>query len=403
MQTRTFQAKTVNEAIQLVKREMGPDAVILSIRTVRANGGRLTGTKMLEVTAGTQQPDKAAPAEAKVEAKTPQREKKVGIDDLYRELNSIKQRLHVIEDNLEDHPVSERLDNMLSDFGEIQRAVGSILVEQDRKAAAEEMLFEGDLNELYRRLCLSGVAEEFARELMRQTDERLAQRNLSPSMYGMEYLAGLLMEQVNINTPFQPSREQSIHMLVGPTGVGKTTTVAKLAAQQVFEFNRSVALLTVDTFRIGAIDQLRTYARILDVPLEVCMNNAEMVDAVRRHVDKDVLFVDTAGSSQKDAGMIGELAKVYNSGVPMDVHLILSATTTEGDLVDITDRYSVMPLNSMIVSKLDEANSFGSVFNLMKQTDLPCSYFTVGQNVPDDIEQATPERVADLLLSISAQ
>ena len=101
--------------------------------------------------------------------------------------------------------------------------------------------------------------------------------------------------------------------------------------------------------------------------------------------------------------MIGELAKVHGSGVPMEVHLILSATSEENNLFDIAGRYSVLPLASIIVSKLDEANSFGGVYNLMQQTGLPYSCFTVGQNVPDDIEMATPERIADLLLSISTQ
>ena len=192
-------------------------------------------------------------------------------------------------------------------------------------------------------------------------------------------------------------------MVVGPTGVGKTTTVAKLAAHQVFELDRSVALLTVDTYRIGAIDQLRTYAKILDVPVEVCLSPVEFVEAARRHADKDMLLVDTAGASQKDAAMIGELAKVHQSGVPMDVHLIVSATTADADLADIATRYRALPLSSLIVSKLDESNRFGGVYNLMQDTRLPVSFFTIGQSVPDDIEPATPERVADLLLSISAQ
>jgi flagellar biosynthesis protein FlhF len=401
MPIRKFRAANISQAIQLVKGEMGPDAVILALRNVSS------GLKTeLEITASREdQPEpKAAP---KSEPGARQAATAESGDDplaqLHRDLGGIRRRIDELEDRLPIDAWNQRLDGMTAEFAELKGIIRDLLLDRGRADAKHTLLFEGDLAELHQRLRLSGVNESHARELIEQTAAELAARQLPISAHGLEYLARNLMGRVRVTQPFQPAREQRVHMVVGPTGVGKTTTIAKLAAQQVFELSQTVALLTVDTFRIGAIDQLRTYARILDVPLEVCLSPVELVEAVRRHAEKDMLFVDTAGASQKDAEMIGELVKVYKAGVPMDVHLIVSATTSDEDLADISTRYRALPLASLIVSKLDESNRFGGVYNLMHETHLPYSYFTIGQSVPDDIEAATPERVADLLLSISAQ
>lgn len=416
MSVRKFTCANIHEAVAVVKSEMGENAVILAVRTIRDHGA-----PALEVTASLDPKHQRQASEVKARfeekrhtlavagasvelpppgAVPPVGEKGQGenIPRLMLELQEMMMRLERLQNHLNPTRLDERLESFAQDLGRLQE-----LVRASGGHRPEMPVYDEDLNDLYEILRQSGMDTAYAQNLIEHTSRSLSSKSLAPAIYGMEYLASTLMDQVRTSTPLAAGREQQIHMFVGPTGVGKTTTIAKLAARRMFEEKRSVVLLTVDTFRIGAVDQLRTYARILDAPLEVCMNQKELVEAVRRYRDKDTIFIDTAGASQKDASLIGELARFPQAGVPMDVHLIVSATTSDADLVDIASRYGVLPLSSLIVTKLDEANHFGNVFNLMQQTSLPLSFFTVGQNVPDDIEPATPERVADLLLRISSR
>ncbi|MDP8221951.1 MAG: flagellar biosynthesis protein FlhF [Candidatus Lernaella stagnicola] len=404
-QVQTFVVENVRDGITRVKRTLGPDAVILSIRSVKDRRGKTA----LEVTASLDERPTPSVEAAVREPEVPQvprpengaEIKQIAgrsVNEIMAELHVITRRLEEIQGQLQPDSLNEKLEGFAKGLTSLQRMV----VDSTGGSRRGALPYDPDLAVYYEKLLEEGVDAAYAQELIEQTSRRLSSKSLSVSVYGMEYLAAVLMDRVRTATPFHPGRDQHIHMIVGPTGVGKTTTIAKLAAQQVFEFGHRVALLTVDTFRIGAIDQLRTYAKIINVPIEVCMNEVDLIENVRKHADKDVLFIDTAGASQKDARMMGELAKVYETGVPMDVHLIVSATTHDADLSDIADRYGVFPLTSLIVSKLDEANNFGNVYNLMQQTNLPVSCFTVGQHVPDDIEGATSERVADLLLNVTA-
>jgi flagellar biosynthesis protein FlhF len=406
MQVRQFTVRNIREAIAAVKAELGPDAVILSIRTVKDKNGK----NALEVTASNEPAPAVKTDDTSAGPAIPSGLLREDGDDyadaatrpqnlnrVLSELQVITRRLEDIQRHFDPHTMAERLDGVATSLAALQQAVA-----EGVDAPRLPGLADQSLSPLYQRLLEAGVHDRYARELIDATSRRLSSKALSPQIYGLEYLASVVMEKVRTVTPLAPGKERQVHMFIGPTGVGKTTTIAKLAAQHVFEFNRSVAFLTIDTFRVGAIDQLRTYARILDVPLEVCLSEVELIEAARRHVDKHTLFIDTAGASQKDARMMGELAKMHQAGVPMDVHLIVEATTSEADLVDIAARYSALPLTSLVISKLDEANNFGNVYNLMQTTRLPFSYFTVGQNVPEDIELATPERVADLLLDVTA-
>ncbi|NLH47579.1 MAG: flagellar biosynthesis protein FlhF [Myxococcales bacterium] len=411
MQIRKFTVGHIREAILAVKSEMGPDAVIMSIRTIKGKNGRAA----LEVTASkdTAQPAAAAelaatesrPVEAGAKALPftgggrPALSQEANLSRLIAELTALSGRLEEIQRNLNPENIAVRLENFAKGLDHLQ----ALLDDANGGSVPPELAFEGALSAGYERLLKAGIAPVYAKELIELTSRQLSSRSLAPDVYGLEYLAAAVMDHIRTATPFAPGRDQQIHMIIGPTGVGKTTTIAKLAARQVFEMNRSVALLTVDTFRISAVDQLRTYARILNVPVEVCMSDADLAQAALKHADKDTLFIDTAGASPKDMRMMGELVKFHQTGIAMDVHLILAATTAAEDLRDIVDRYSALPIASLIVSKLDEANNFGNLYNLMQQTRIPCSYFTVGQNVPDDIEEATPERVADLLLDVAAQ
>lgn len=195
----------------------------------------------------------------------------------------------------------------------------------------------------------------------------------------------------------RPARRRVV-ALVGPTGVGKTTTVAKLAAQHALFGNKAVGLLTVDTYRIAAVDQLKTYAEIINLPVEVAYTPDEVAQAMGRLADRDLILMDTAGRSQKNRGQMAELQAYLAAAKPDEVCLVLSATTKQRDLEECLEQFRGTGYKQLIFTKLDESNAFGALYNCSQKAQCPISHLTFGQNVPDDIEEASRERLVELLL-----
>ena len=187
-------------------------------------------------------------------------------------------------------------------------------------------------------------------------------------------------------------------MFVGPTGVGKTTSIAKIAAIHSLWEGRRVVLVTADTYRIAAVEQLRTYAKILGIPLEVAFDPRELEGILAKHRSADLVLLDTAGRSHKDAKRMDELRGLYESFAPDAVHLVLASNLKYRDMLDVIDRMGVVPLRSLLFTKMDETSTFGPLLNVVEDFDLPLSFFTVGQNVPNDIEVARGDRLAGLVV-----
>jgi flagellar biosynthesis protein FlhF len=190
--------------------------------------------------------------------------------------------------------------------------------------------------------------------------------------------------------------------LVGPTGVGKTTTIAKLAANFRLRENRRVGLITVDTYRIAAVEQLRTYADIIDLPMEVVSTPREMREAVERMRSLDLVLMDTAGRSPRDEVKIRELRSLLAEAAPAEVHLVLSAASSARSLAAAAERFAPVGVTALLITKLDEATGLGNLLALARNCRLPFSYLTDGQNVPDDISIAEAKRLAQLILNINA-
>ena len=188
------------------------------------------------------------------------------------------------------------------------------------------------------------------------------------------------------------------HRLVGPTGVGKTTTVAKLAANFKLAHGVRVGLITVDTYRIAAVEQLKTYAEIIDLPLAVVNDPAEMPRALDELGAVDIVFIDTAGRSPRDEVKIRELAEFLLQARPDEVHLVLSAVAGQRSLRSAVERFATVQVDRLILTKLDEADSLGGVLAVLGLSSRPLSYLTTGQAVPDDIEPADRKRLARLIL-----
>lgn len=185
---------------------------------------------------------------------------------------------------------------------------------------------------------------------------------------------------------------------VGPTGVGKTTTLAKLAAESMLQHKKKAGMITSDTYRIAAVEQLKTYANILNVPLKVVYSAEELVPTVERMSGCDMIFMDTAGRNYRNREYVEEINKLLQSPLPNETFLVLSVTAKQSDLEAVIESFKETTIDKVIFTKVDETRTYGSILNLIVKHRLALSYFTTGQNVPDDIEIATPEKVAALLL-----
>ena len=194
-------------------------------------------------------------------------------------------------------------------------------------------------------------------------------------------------------------QKKFIH-LVGPTGVGKTTTIAKLAAKSMLQDDKKVALITTDTYRIAAIEQLKTYSNILDIPLEIAYTMEDYQKARLKFQEYDLVFVDTAGRNFRDPKYVAELGKVVDLEHDIETYLVLSATTKARDLLSLFDQFKSIPLKKLILTKADETSSYGALLNLVSQKNIGIGYLTHGQNVPDDIKAATPNVLANLFINM---
>jgi flagellar biosynthesis protein FlhF len=192
-------------------------------------------------------------------------------------------------------------------------------------------------------------------------------------------------------------------MLVGPTGVGKTTTLAKISAQYRYALNNKfkpkIVFITADLYRLAAVEQLQKYTEILGVDLEVTYSPEEVKQALKKHKDAHLILFDTAGTAQRNMPQISTLCGIVDAAEPSEVHLVLSSTTKYSDAIDIIEHFKDMQPSRLIFSKIDESTTYGTILNICMKYKIPISYVTTGQNVPEDIECARPERIAKLLLT----
>jgi len=245
---------------------------------------------------------------------------------------------------------------------------------------------------------------------MQEVDEDIlkamaAQSNAGDTLVDMHTPAAkaTLLNYLNEHVRFSDGVKLNRHgvrivALLGTTGVGKTTTLAKIAAKFVLEQRTNVALITADTYRISAVEQLKTYSDILELPLEIVYNPNELAAAIERHRLKDLILIDTAGRSQHNEYQMRELEEFLKVNPRIEKHLVISATTKYTDAKQIMNKFSQVNPDKIIFTKIDETGSLGMIVNLLNDNRYSLSYITTGQSVPDDIERATSEILAKLLL-----
>jgi len=257
----------------------------------------------------------------------------------------------------------------------------------------------GELFDLYVGLLGNEVAEDMAKELVKTIREELPESQWRNEHRVRETLVRYIASRIDVAGPtVLEGPSPRIIALIGPTGVGKTTTLAKLAAQFKLREGHSVGLITIDTYRIGAVDQLRTYAEIIDVPLKVVLTPKELQRAVAEYKDMDFILLDTAGRSQRDVLKMNELRQFLDAVRPDETHLVLSSTCGQKNVESVLERFNQFKIDRVLLTKMDEAVSFGIVLTVLQKTRQKLSYVTVGQDVPNDIEAGQPRKLAELIV-----
>ncbi len=452
MNIKTYRAGSMHEALGLVRRDLGPGAAVLHTREVKSRRlfGLLPATRLIEVTASSEvhvpsrlpgatsrnigdprmmgvdprsQAGSMLPREA-----SPEREERSGSVSsaspaavstpprpneepaLVRQTPfppspSGRERHDAFRPeppSRHEHPAYEGPppggDCPQGQLSEVYRMLQHLCEkkEGDLRGGLPENLFR-----LFTELIDADLSEEIARELVERVRKNSPVEALDDAMMLKTRVARLLEDDMTIGPPITLTDDAPrVVALVGPTGVGKTTTLAKLAANYRLKEKRRVGLITVDTYRIAAIEQLRTYAEIIDLPMEVVTSPSEMRAAVERLSALDLILIDTAGRSPHDEVKIRELQSFLEAARTDEVHLVLSVVGGTRSLIRTLERFGDVGTTGLIFSKLDEAGGMGNIIPVMRRSKLPLHYLTTGQSVPDDIEEAHSGRLSRLILGV---
>jgi flagellar biosynthesis protein FlhF len=343
MQLHTFQARSLAEALRLVHDQLGPDASVLQTREMGSTWSRWLGGPQIEVTAS---------ADIRVPSRLP-----MPTETLAAKFPAVTQ---ATRQEAEAFNFRRKFREDLLGPGNAETSLVEQLAFQEQRTATDR------------------------RELDVSYPGPALQRNHSSAPSGAPGSSRVpLCDPIELH----PGR-RTVVALVGPTGVGKTTTIAKLAAQFRLHEEVRVGLITVDTYRIAAVEQLRTYAEIMDLPLEVVTTPREMRAAVGRLEDLDLVLIDTAGRSPRDAVRLAELRALLAESQADEIHAVLSAVAGRESLETAADSFGTVGASAVILTKLDEAGALPWLPELLARCRLPVSYTTHGQNVPDDISPA---------------
>lgn len=392
MRVKKYVARTLPEAMAQVKADLGAEAVILHTQPVRVGGiFGLFGQRMIEVmAAGRVAEAKPAPAgPAPAPAPAPASDRVAPAAGF-----SAPVAPHA-GTALLTPPAADEMDRLRDEMARMRAMVGRML----ERIEIPDSLRQADpeLKGCYATLVDHGVEKELAAAVVRKAQQRLKRAEgpgTRPATLVREMVEWDLGQPETID--LVPG-ERRVVALTGPTGVGKTTTLAKLAAAFTLGRRARVAVITADTYRIAAVEQLQTYCDIIGIPLEVSASPGDMVRAVARHRDKDLVLVDTAGRSHRNAAQMEELEQYLRALHPDETYLTVSMTASSRDALAVAEAFGTVGYDRLILTKFDEAAMPGNAYNLAVRTRKPLSYLTTGQNVPDDLEVAHPEKISRLV------
>ncbi|MBN6887182.1 flagellar biosynthesis protein FlhF [Cytobacillus horneckiae] len=374
MKAKKFIAATMSEVMKKIRAELGQDAVILHTRKVKSGGFLgLFQKQNLEVLAAV---DPAIASERKANQKDSQRPAYYGegqqqkrIQDntnvLLAEISDLRKLINETKYNKEDAVLSRLPEPISQELNKLKKQRVDEEIIDAISASLMESWYKND---------------DSSAENVRLWTEQLLTQKLKDISFG-----GISFAKKYIN-------------VVGPTGVGKTTTLAKIAAESVIKYNKRIAFITTDTYRIAAIEQLRTYSKILDAPLEVCYNLEDFAKAMQQFSDYDVVLIDTAGRNYRNAEYVSEINKLIGSNKDIETFLVLSLTSKYEDMQEICEQFLKTPIDRFIFTKADETATVGSMLNLVINYQRGIGYITDGQDVPDDLLTGSPQKLIQAVM-----
>ncbi|PYI50384.1 flagellar biosynthesis protein FlhF [Paenibacillus flagellatus] len=421
MRVKRYVVDSMPDALQKIRTDLGKDAVILNTKEIRSGGFLgLFGKKKIEVIAATDSAQAQQPAPAAVSPGALKAAPSGGstFAAFMQEAGALASRPAAAP--IAPQPAASTLSAAVATLDE--PVLPPVAPPASRSRAKEDVLLDEikQMKELMAKLSAGVKQEPGLPEPIRKFERPLLEHEVLPEL--VERLLGKAAEEFEsegsprtdeyayqavkkqlkdiLYTPKQKglASDTRIAHFVGPTGVGKTTTIAKLAAEQVLKLNRKVGFITSDTYRIAAVEQLKTYATILNVPLEVVFSPQELARAFQQLQDCDVIFMDTAGRNFRNQMYVSELNSLLQTKGKSETFLVLGLTSKYKDMKAITDNFAKFKLDKVLFTKMDETHSYGSIVNLLYDFPLQLSYITNGQNVPDDIIETNEDKLIDLLL-----
>lgn len=446
MQVRVFEATDMASGLRKIKQELGPDALILSTRTIRNGKLGLLGKSVLEITAAIDADLPHPPKKEKgfahhginyappagnqttgfrhtvnnsIEHYLNKQNPSASVSDsgLYTDSDSVSTK----RNGIATPPVNNRNHGLQSEVNELKDLVKNLagqINQLSEKEAAEQQTKHNSLqikdtgfanqlanspihgDHILSMLTSRGINVETSRTITGFLRQSFTEQELSDSGNVLKTVVSTIQDLIEVNPPnFEQGQAQHRIALVGPTGVGKTTTLAKIAASYLSKYSNSIALITIDTYRIAAVEQLKVYGEIMQLPVDVVITPEQLKLAIAKHSDKDLILIDTAGRSPRDSFSIDELASFLSPELHIDKHLVLSAGIRENEILDIIARFNTIGISNTIFTKIDECSSLGVLLNIQIKNTSPLSYVTNGQRVPEDLLEISPKIVADLIMS----
>lgn len=379
------------EAMKLIRSDLGNDAIILNSKVIYTGGFLgFFRKKNIEVIAAVDQAPQMEPRVQEKQRKVPPTApiKQMIIEKAPKE-TAVKKE--TVKEKTSPEILNElsAMKQMLENLSPAGQAALSY-PEPIRKVNA--LLEKQDIDQQMRQtLCMSLIERWYARGANASFTTVLA------------WCKELMIERIAHLSYGELSFSKKFINVVGPTGVGKTTTLAKIAADCTLKFNKKVAFITTDTYRIAAIDQLKTYAKILSIPLEVCYNLDDFHKACESFKSYDVILIDTAGRNFRNEQYVEELKKTIDFTNEMETFLVLSLTAKQRDMEEIYEQFSKIDINQFIFTKMDETSSYGAMYNMIVKYDKGVAYVTNGQNVPDDRISASVDEIMNMVLGVGEQ
>jgi len=380
MAFKRYKARSIQEAISRIKEDIGPDAMILSTRRLPAN---THSCQMFEVTAALQ--------------KTTENEELVPDD--FSDYSDQDRRLSGCYQAYRSEDAQRRAPRMREDPYTELFSIKDMLLLIDQAGGLPDFLhqYPESLN-LYVRLVKAGISERYIRQIMSRSIGTSRQKRLSIE----EITKGVfnaIMSMIRVYNPFTPKNgNPQMAAFIGPTGVGKTTTIAKLAALLRLQHKKEIGIISVDNYRIGAVDQLRAYASIMGLPCLSAFTQQELRMAVRKMRDKEIVLIDTAGQSHLDKDRMKELRRLMEGAHEVSSHLVLSVTTEPQDMKEVARNFSILNPETYVFTKLDETRRPGTIIDQVCRLNMPISFITSGQRVPEDIVAASKSSILKLIL-----